>query len=184
MAERVHRPPLTGFGTSIARARCYKQVTPNGVLSEAAGEAKDLCEVQRGYLHLTRISRVAKAVSAPRVNPVRGDLCVASRPWKLSQTPLGVTCGQGGDGRAVHRSPLTGFGTSIARARCYKQVTPNGVLGQAAGEAKDPCKVRQAYRALQTLREVGGTSVGRGACGVRRIPPLSHGSCSMRLLHA
>ena len=123
--ERDSRMRITDFRADLAQNRRMGRAMDK-IAGFARGAVVSPSEA-RGYPRLTRMTCVAKAVSAPRVNPVRGDLWVASRPWKLSQTPLGVTCGQVGDGRAVHRSPLTGFGTSSARARCYKQVTPNGV---------------------------------------------------------
>ena len=124
-------------------------------------------------LQLIRISGTTNAPRALLVNPARGGLFIEPGPYNVCQTPLGVTCKSSPllcHRERVNRSPLTGFGSGIARSGHYKQATPNGVLGQHTEERKDACKVQELapaiersgaaesgskLRALQTLRDVG-----------------------------
>jgi hypothetical protein len=100
-------------------------------------------ECMRLALHLIRTSGTADAPWALLVNPARGGLFIEPGPYNASQTPLGVTCESSPllcHRERVNRSPLTGFGSGIARSGYYKQATPNGVLGQQTAECKDECK--------------------------------------------
>ena len=132
-------------------------------------------------LHLIRISGPADAPSALLVNPARGGLFIEPGPYNASQTPLGVTCESAPllcHRERIHRSPLTGFESGIARSGQYKQATPNGVLGQHTAECKDSRKVQELapafgalavaergskLRALQTLRAMGMVSLANVA---------------------
>jgi hypothetical protein len=82
------------------------------------------------------------------LNPVRGGLFIAPRAQSDPQTPLGVTCASAPlrlSRQPADRSPLTGFGSIITGAGCYKQVTPSGVAGQQAAHSGNACKV-QVFR--------------------------------------
>jgi hypothetical protein len=109
------------------------------------------------YVAKRRTACTSEPLSAASVNPARGNLFIEARPHNISQTPSGVTCGPSPllfHRKRADRSPLAGFARVIARAGCYKQVTPSGVVGQDAADRENACKV-------QVLRRFGLEFVNR-----------------------
>ena len=115
-------------------------------MAEALKHGLDVAaQREASALQRVRISCPAEASRTVSVNPARGDLSIEPGPQNVSQTPPGVTCGSFPlpfHWEPSNRAPLTGFGSETARAGCYKQDTPNGVVGQRAEKSKDACKVQ------------------------------------------
>jgi hypothetical protein len=118
---------------------------------QGIGRSASVLDCAQSSLHLTRVPGTSRCLRAVSVNPARGDLFIDPQTRKGSQTPLGVTCALALlclAGQPADRSPLTGFGSIIVSAGCYKQVTPSGVAGQQAAERGNACEAPKSSGAF------------------------------------